>query len=398
LSAFCLRELQHPEDFEIEAGNAKMLVAATFFSTHLSDLHKRWRIENSSNAPPRQLTWRKTDFRLPGANELGPSLQGTHDYAGLMVIYDWNRGQVLWQSAWAPTVIVPAGFCFSDQAIYLADSESASLFRIEVSGEFGRISSRVSHPYFNDLHSVQRTKRGFLVSCSGNDSIVEIDPKGNLLFEWWAAEHGYTLTPAGVPRESGRGIDHRSTYYHTRFHATHVNSAVIQDEDEQLILALLFQQGVVVQIDRRLPEPDQSPRIIVDQLVRPHGLERTRTGWLFCNTLGKELIALHPDLTVSERIPYDGIWIQDCTMLSNGNILLADVDQHCIVELSGPKWNPVKTIYCDPEWRLAELNEVPLEYAKWISQSFDGAAGPCPELMTGCVVRDVLSQAPLGRR
>jgi hypothetical protein len=50
-------------------------------------------------------------------------------------------------------------------------------------------------------------------------------------------------------------------------------------------------------------------------------------------------------------------------MLSNGNILVADVDLHCIAELAGPRWSPIKVVHCDPEWRLAELNEVPLEYA-----------------------------------
>jgi hypothetical protein len=168
-----------------------------------------------------------------------------------------------------------------------------------------------------------------------------------------------------VARQSGRGIDHRGTYYHTRFHATHVNSAVVQDEDERFILVLLFQQGILVQLDRRFPHAGQ-PRLILGELGRPHGLERTPRGWLFCNTLGHELILLDFDLRTCERIPYKGSWLQDCTMLSNGNIILADVDAHRIVELASPTWTVARAVDCDPEWRLAELNEVPVTYARMI--------------------------------
>ena len=342
-----------------------MLVAASFFSTQLSQLKKRWHFESKLEAKHvGPVSWRKEEFQELAPGEIAPVLKSNYDHAGHMVIFDWETGEIIWKSEWSPVIVVPAGFCFADNALYINDSESAGLFEVDIQKDFGTISRRISHPYFNDLHSLERTRRGFLVTSSGVDSILEIGPDGELLFEWWAIDHGYAMTPSGQPRESGRGLDHRPMFYHTRFHATHVNSATIRDEDERFVLALLFHQGLLIEIDRALPVAEQKPRIILDKLVRPHALERTSMGWLFCNSLSKELVVLDFDLTERKRIPYDGKWIQDCTMLSNGNIVLGDVDDHRIVELEGPTWKPCRTIEYDPEWRLAELNEIPAVYAR----------------------------------
>lgn len=342
-----------------------MLVAATFFSTQLSQLKKRWHFENKLEAKHvGPVSWKKEEFQETAPGEIGPVLKSNCDYAGHMVVFDWSTGEVVWKSKWKPVIVVPAGFCFADDAIYVNDSESAGLYEIDIQKDFGAVTRRISHPYFNDLHSLERTKRGFLVTSSGTDSILEISPEGELLYEWWSVDHGYSMTPSGQARESGRGLDHRGMFYHTRFHSTHVNSATIRDEQERFILALLFHQGMLVEIDRSLPVAEQRPRVVLDKLVRPHALERTPLGWLFCNSLGKELILLGFDLKERRRIPYDGQWIQDCTMLSSGNIVLGDVNEHRIVELEGPNWKVSRTIEYDPEWRLAELNEIPAVYAQ----------------------------------
>lgn len=60
---------------------------------------------------------------------------------------------------------------------------------------------------------------------------------GNLLYEWWAGEHGYTTTLSGHERQAGRGQEHRDQNYHTQYHATHVNEATFRDLDERFLLA-----------------------------------------------------------------------------------------------------------------------------------------------------------------
>jgi hypothetical protein len=339
-----------------------MLIAATVFTTKLSRLHRRWRIESSTQSS-QPLLWKKPDFEIRGTDETGRAVTGNLDYAGLMLVYDWDTGHVVWESSW-DAIVVPAGFCFADESIYLNDSEGCSIFQVDLRTEMPQNLRRISHPYFNDLHSIYRSRRGLLVTCSGNDLIVEVDLRGKLLFEWWAAEHGYISTPAGIERVSGRGIEHRTQYYHTKYHATHINSAVFRDQDERFVLALLFQQGTLIEIDRGAEQRDGSVRVVLDGLVCPHGLERTSDGWLICNTLGKELVVLDDRLNVRERIPYIGGWIQDCTRLSNGNLLLVDVDEHRIVELAAPKWNVIRILDYHQDWRMAEVNEIPPPYAR----------------------------------
>jgi hypothetical protein len=54
---------------------------------------------------------------------------------------------------------------------------------------------------------------------------------------------------------------------------------------------------------------------MLDGLARPHSLEKIPEGWIFCNSVSKELVLIDDDLKVISKIPYDGGWIQDCTRL-----------------------------------------------------------------------------------
>jgi hypothetical protein len=356
----------------------RMLVAATIFTAQKDRIVQRWKLEGGVPRVPGQkldsptlnadpgtladipLTWRKEDFILLPEGVIAPVTVDSAPYTGIMVVYDWDSKDVVWKSGWGNQLLMPAGYCFADGVIYLNDLEGASIFVVDVGGEPGRLLKRISHPYLNDLHSLVRTQRGLLVTCSGNDAIFELDLDGNLLWEWWAAEHGYTLSPSGKKRTSGRGLEHRDQYYHTRYHTTHVNTAVMRDQSERYVLALLFHQGQLIQIDRSLPESEQHAEVLLEGLARPHTLEKFEGGWLSCNSLAKELLVLDRDLKIADRIPYDGGWIQSCTRLSNGHILLNDVDMSRISEFAGaPPFEIVGTTPYDANWRMAELVEVP---------------------------------------
>src|ERR1700728_3688305 len=104
--------------------------------------------------------------------------------------------------------------------------------------------------------------------------------EGNAVWEWEAAEHGCYVSPSGYSRTAGRGKEHRDQYYHTRYQSTHLNCANVRDPgDDSLILAMIFHQGLLVEIDRSLPPEDQKPRVILEGLARPHGLEKIPGGW-----------------------------------------------------------------------------------------------------------------------
>lgn len=313
--------------------------------------------------PKVPLTWIKEEYCFLPSDDLGPTMDAPSDYAGTFVVYDWDTRAVVWQSDWGNILGNPAGYCFADGFIYMNDFEAGNIFRIEVEPRAGKLLQRISHPYFNDLHSLERTRRGLLAACCGTDLIVEVDLNGNILWEWWAAEHGYTMTPSGEERQSGRNGEHRNRYYHTRYQATHVNCATVRDpEEERFILCLLFHQGQLLQIDRSLPPEKQNGQLILDGLARPHSLEKVPGGWIFCNSLSKELVLLDDDLKLSGSIPYDGGWIQDCTRLPNGNIVLNDVDNTVLVEFAPPDWKIVSRTHYPGAWRMGELVVVPKQH------------------------------------
>jgi hypothetical protein len=360
------------------AKERRMLVAATIFTTQKDQIVQRWKLEGGIPRVPGQkvdnpmlnadpatlskipLTWRKEDFILLPDGVIAPVTANSAPYSGMMVVYDWDSKEVIWKSDWGNRLLMPSGYCFADGVIYLNDLEGASIFVVDIEREPGRLLKRISHPYLNDLHSLVRTRRGVLVTSSGNDAIFEFDLDGNLLWEWWATEHGYTVSPSGKERTSGRGQEHRDQYYHTRYHATHVNTAVMRDQSDRYVLALLFHQGQLIQIDRSLPGAEQHAEVLLEGLARPHILEKFDGGWLSCNSLGKELLILDNHLQIATRIPYDGGWIQACTRLSNGHILLNDVDMNRLVEFAGvAPFGIIGTTPYDINWRMGELVEVP---------------------------------------
>jgi hypothetical protein len=356
-----------------------MLLAASVYTTKSEKLRARWKLESGFPPVPGQkiytpavtgpatttspLTWAKDDYTFLDPDQLGPSLHPDENYAGAFVVYDWEQHSIVWQADWGNYLGNPAGVCFADGILYVSDFEASNIFAVGLESEPGKLLRRISHPYFNDLHSLERTKRGLLSASCGTDAVIEVDLNGNLLWEWWAAEHGYTMTPSGESRQSGRGGEHRDRYYHTKYQSTHVNCATIRDRDEErYVLCLLFHQGLLLQIDRKLPSEQQAGEIILEGLARPHALEKIPGGWILANTLAKELILLDDDLERKGSVEYDGGWIQDCTRLPNGNLLLNDVDNHVLVEFSGPQWKIIHKVEYPAEWRMGELVVVPEEH------------------------------------
>ncbi len=367
-----------------------MLLAASVYTTQNERLRARWKIEGGLPPVPGQkvattriaaapqseipLKWVKEEYCFLPADDLGPTMDAPSDYAGTFVVYDWHTRTIIWQSEWEKLLGNPAGYCFADGQLYMNDFEAGNIFRIGLEpAEPGKLLQRISHPYFNDLHSLERTKRGLLAASCGTDLVVEVDLQGNVIWEWWAAEHGYDVTPSGETRPSGRGGEHRNLYYHTRYQSTHVNCAVVRDpEQERFILALLFHQGVLIQIDRSLLPEQQKGEVILEGLARPHSLEKIPGGWIFCNSLSKELVLLDDDLKVTGNIFYDGGWIQDCTRLPNGNIVLNDVDNSVLVEFAAPDWKIVSRTDYPQSWRMGELVVVPAQHEEAFLDAVNG--------------------------
>jgi hypothetical protein len=352
-------------------------VIASVFTKNRAVVEQRWReegglppvdgtrVRNLLTAGPVEtpselvLESARADYRLPRDGELGPASFGDPDDAGCLAVFDWATKRPAWESSWGNMVYTPSGFCVDGDVMYLSDLEGSSVFEVDLHREPGRLLRRITHPYMNDLHGLTRTRRGLLLASAGTDVVLEIDLDGRLLYEWWAAEHGYEYAPTGHRRPSGRGREHRDRYYHTRIQTTHLNGARFVDHDERLMLVVLFHQGQIVRVDRDAP-PGTRPEVLVDGLARPHALTRIESGWLVASSAAAELVILDEDFAVTGRhAPVGAGWLQDVTVLSDGHVLVNDVDNHCLLELVPPDWSTAGRTPYDPNWRMNQIAELP---------------------------------------
>lgn len=137
----------------------------------------------------------------------------------------------------------------------------------EVDADLGIVRKDViSSPLFNALHSISRTRCGYLVASTGLDLLLEFNRDGEILWSWWATDHGFELTPAGRRRELDKSADHRTIKYGTLSQTTHINAAA--ELPDGRILASLFHQGMVIVIDRESGEWQP----VLEGLDHPHAV------------------------------------------------------------------------------------------------------------------------------
>jgi hypothetical protein len=352
-----------------------MLLAASVATTRMDRLVERWDAERQLRGPLERrdgallegevvLRGVKDGYRPLSEGEIGSPFDYDHGDTGLFVVFEWRSWEVVWQHGWGSTLMFPFGFCFADGVLYLVDSWGAAVFAVDVLERPGRLLARITHPHLNDVHSVRRTERGLLVTSSGTDAVLELDLDGRLLYEWWAADHGYTDTPSGAARRSERGAEHRDKLYHSRYQTTHVNDALFADADEQELLALLMLPGQIVRIDRSKPAAEQRPEVLIGGLANPHGLRRTPYGWMVTNTSANRVLLLDEGFHVVDSIHYGSRWIHDALMLSTGEVVLNDPHRGILVQFSGPPWRLSRVVPYPKHWRLFRLEEVPDRYAE----------------------------------
>jgi hypothetical protein len=311
------------------------LLAISFYATHMHFVRSLWQYRQKGLA---------ADSRP--LHEAGAPRKGCEEYVGgTFVAFDWDADQVTWQVP----INGAAGFCWRDGLLYLNLMRLCETVAIDGSG---REHSRFSHPTFNNMHTIVPTRRGFLHTISGLDAIMETDDQGHSLYEWWATEHGYDVLPTGRTRAIDRQIDHRYVVYPTRGQATHVNSARFADEQEQEIVATLFQQGQVISIDRR----SGRCRVLLDGLHKPHDVRPyPGGGWVVSNTADHETLLLDKRWRIKRRIAMDFDWVQSSTPLADGSIVIADANNHRLVR-----------VYADG--RPTEIRAFPLDWKIFLVQ------------------------------
>jgi hypothetical protein len=244
-----------------------------------------------------------------------------------------------------------AGIVASEKGVFVTSFGSVH----EVDADLSSLHENVvSSPLFNALHSISRTRQGYLVASTGLDLLLEFNRSGEALWSWWATDHGFELTPSGRPRIVDKTADHRTIKYGTLSQTTHVNAAA--ELPDGRILASLFHQGMVIVIERETG----AWQPVLEGLDHPHAVRvLDEEHFTVADTVhGKALLARVNKAggRVEEEIDAGTNWLQDCHYDGTYNCWILVDGKNSRVSLrrgrSGDK--TCSQFDFDPEWRLYE--------------------------------------------
>jgi hypothetical protein len=244
-----------------------------------------------------------------------------------------------------------AGMVASEKGVFVTSFGSVH----EVDADLSSLHENVvSSPLFNALHSISRTRQGYLVASTGLDLLLEFNRSGEELWSWWATDHGFELTPSGRPRVVDKTADHRTIKYGTLSQTTHVNAAA--ELPDGRILASLFHQGMVIVIERETG----TWQPVLEGLDHPHAVRvLDEEHFTVADTVhGKALLARVNKAggRVEEEIDAGTNWLQDCQYDGTYNCWILVDGKNSRVSLrrgrSGDK--TCSQFDFDPEWRLYE--------------------------------------------
>lgn len=252
---------------------------------------------------------------------------------------------------------MPSGMVISDNRILVASHDTIHEFSTDLTDVQQDI---ISLPSFNLVHSLAQTKHGYLGASTGLDAILEFTHDGQLLWSWWATEHGFEYTPAHERRVLDTGADHRGIKYGTLTQTTHVNSAA--ELPDGTVLATLFHQGMVISIDRA----SGAWQPVLEGLDHPHAVRVLNENYITVADTGHGralLVRLQDGRgTIETAIQIDTNWLQSSYYdYRHDRWLLVDGKNSRIIITKGLTAQKGHTsIELDPEWRLYEA--LPLSF------------------------------------
>jgi hypothetical protein len=185
--------------------------------------------------------------------------------------------------------------CYSEVRAFSPDLNSSTTF--------------ISDDWCNDLHSLRPSSRGILLAVSGVDAAVEFSSTGNVLWQWWAVEHGFATNRKGEPWALEKQKDHRRFSYPIELQSTHINA--IAELDESTYIATLLHRDVLISIDRATGRCS----VLLEGLGRPHAvrvIDRDLVT-LADTTAGDGVIVRirAGRATVADRVHADTRWLHD---------------------------------------------------------------------------------------
>jgi len=246
-----------------------------------------------------------------------------------------------------------AGMVASERGLFITSFGSIH----EVDADLGIVHhNMVSSPLFNALHSITRTRRGYLVASTGLDLLLEFNRNGEILWSWWATDHGFELTPTGRPRVIQKTADHRTIRYGTLQQTTHINSAA--ELPDGRFLATLFHQGMVIAIDRKTGKWQP----VLEGLDHPHAVRvLDEEHFSVADTVhGRALLVriTRDGGHIEEEIQAGTSWLQDCRYDGEHDcwVLVDGKNSRVILRRGRSGKKSLAQFDLDPEWRLYEAH------------------------------------------
>ena len=274
--------------------------------------------------------------------------------AGFLAFIDIQSGRLVGKRP----LDSPSGFLFLDDELYVNSMFGNRIYVLDRSLDIVRSFSSST---MNDLHSIERTKRGLLVTSSGIDSIIEYDTVGLPIWCWSFSQRGYgRAAHGGIRTVNPLSGDHRHAHYATVEQTTHCNSATFAGHDEDVIAATLFVPGEVVLIDRR----SEFVRRVVCGLAAPHSLRRVGDqGWLVCDSRAGSLVLLDTEFNINKVIdgPFD--WVQDAMFVPGVGIVVADANHFRLVTIDPERGELTAECRYQEGWKIYEIGAVPDAWA-----------------------------------
>jgi hypothetical protein len=246
-----------------------------------------------------------------------------------------------------------AGMVDSEQGVFVTTFNGVA----EFSPEQGTLRQDVvSLPQFNALHSISRSRRGYLVASTGLDLVLEFNREGEVLWSWWATDHGFELTPDGRRREIDKAADYRAVRFGTLKQTTHVNS--VAELPDGRVLATLFHQGTVIAIDRA----SGAWQNVLEGLDHPHSVRvLDEQHFTVADTVhGRAILASlkGSEGRIEAEVDAGTSWLQDCRYDARHNCwVLVDGKNSRVILRRGPSGERTLARFdFDPEWRLYEAH------------------------------------------
>jgi hypothetical protein len=313
-----------------------MKIMISFLTTNFSELKRFWKKNKSKN---------------PKSRFCGTDKENKMNLGGKIVIVDWEKKEIIREK----NIKTPAGFDIWEKKIYLADSSTnISILDLKLN-----LKKRISNKYFNDLHSLNRIGNKYLlVASTGIDGILMLDMNGNLCWSWFATEHGYNKDPKGRKRVVERNVNHRDKQYPTLKQTTHLNSALYVGKTryfKDTIYCSLFHQGEIIAISKKTLKFKK----VLEGLKHPHSIYLINKKIIISDTENKSVIISDKNLNNVKREKLKNVgWIQDATLLENGNLLISDPDNNRVFEFDTKLKRVKNQIVFNKEWRIYQAKQL----------------------------------------